>query len=132
MGYRDFRHWFGFVFRHEAKSVLVVRGRLRRRAYRRRDMGRDHCQSNDTLKGNEMICDICRKDKIPLILNVCEDCDPELHNAWNHALNSSIDYETVTPEMVAVWKIMEDRKLNGWGKENPVGILPNTLASLGK
>lgn len=56
-----------------------------------------------------MICKVCGQDK-PLILNVCSDCDPELHEAWDKALKSCIDFETVTPEIEKAYKLIEERK----------------------
>lgn len=72
-----------------------------------------------------MICQICHKDS-RLILNTCAECDPELHAAWDKAVESSVDYDTITPEMKKLFEIMDDRVINGYGSGEPVGILNAT------
>ena len=56
-------------------------------------------------------CQQCGKQVI-LILNMCAECDPELHVAWNQAIASAIDYETVTPEIERVYELVQDRVIN--------------------
>lgn len=55
---------------------------------------------------------ICRKCKKPsfLILNTCAECDPELHKAWKKAVDSSVDFDTATPEIVDVFLLIQKRK----------------------
>lgn len=67
-------------------------------------------------------CQICHKQAV-LILNTCAECDPELHAAHDAAIGSVIDADTWTPEMVEYLRILDHRKTNGYGKDNPVGVL---------
>jgi hypothetical protein len=69
-----------------------------------------------------MICQNCHKESV-LILSTCADCDPELHTAHNEALRSVVDEETVTPQIEKYFQILGDRKINGYGKSIPVGVL---------
>jgi hypothetical protein len=69
-----------------------------------------------------MICCICHKEAA-LILDTCAECDPELHNAWNAAVKSVIDWDTITPEMLRAFELLEKRKLQGRGSRNPDGFI---------
>lgn len=61
-------------------------------------------------------CQFCHRPAV-LILNTCERCDPALHTAWNKAVNSSIDFETVTPDIAKSYQTVQTRKA--------LGIIPN-------
>jgi predicted amidophosphoribosyltransferase len=74
-------------------------------------------------KDKEMLlCQNCHK-KAELILNTCADCDPELHAAHDAAMKSTKDFDTMTPEMWEYLRILESRKICGYGNNKPIGIL---------
>jgi hypothetical protein len=47
-----------------------------------------------------------------LLLNVCAECDPELHTAWQAACDSviGVDDDRITPEMVTAYALIAQRK----------------------
>lgn len=54
-------------------------------------------------------CQFCFREAF-LILNTCARCDPALHKSHKAALASVIDWDTVTPEMVKDYKMLQHRK----------------------
>lgn len=56
-----------------------------------------------------MRCDKCGNCEYT-ILGLCAKCDPELHSAYQAALESVTDDSAVTPEMVTAYLMIEQRK----------------------
>lgn len=54
-------------------------------------------------------CQFCYR-KAFLILNTCAKCDPALHKSHAAALASVVDWDTVTPEMVKDYQVLQHRK----------------------
>lgn len=58
-------------------------------------------------------CRSCGKEAAPLILNTCQECDPELHAVFKVAIETSSAHrplDVLTPELVTAYELLGQRK----------------------